>query len=153
MPHFVTLLRGPRAVRTFAATAACGLLVVLASACDFSPTPTPIAQNTPPPATATETAVPEITPPTSTPVPTDTPTPTETTTPTPSPTETEVPIPSFTWNEVGLGKTYLRDMALFAGGNNIVLVASSDGVWKSSYDYTNWEKLKAPAAGNPPPGN
>ena len=155
MTYFVDRLRGLRAARTLATTAACGLLVVLASACDFSPTPTPIVQNTPSPATAaaTDTAVPEVTPPTSTPVPTDTTTPTETTTPTPSPTETDVPIPSFTWNEVGLAKTYLRDMALFVGGNNTVLVASSDGVWKSSYDYTNWEKLNAPAAGNPPPGN
>jgi photosystem II stability/assembly factor-like uncharacterized protein len=64
-----------------------------------------------------------------------------------------VPIPAFTWTEVGLAKTYLRDMALWSGGNNIVLVASSDGLWKSTYDYTNWDKLSPPAAGNPPPGN
>jgi photosystem II stability/assembly factor-like uncharacterized protein len=62
-------------------------------------------------------------------------------------------MPSYTWQEVGLSKTYLRDMALLPEGANIVLAASSNGVWKSSYDYTKWDKLKAPAIGNPPPGN
>src|SRR6266567_3788157 len=157
MPHFVNLSGVWRATRPLAATIPCALLVMLGSACDFASLPTPVTQNTPPPATgqavATDTTIPVITPPTATPAPSNTPTETETATPTPSPTETEVPIPSFTWKEVGLAKNYLRDMALMAGGSNIVLAASSDGVWKSSYDYTNWEKLNAPAGGNPPPGN
>ena len=158
MSQFASPRKALRANRPLAVTTACALLIVLAilaAACDFGPTPTPVTQNTPPPATsvpaATETVLPAVASPTATSVPSDTPTQTETATPTPSPTETEVPIPAFTWKEVGLAKTYLRDMALLAGGNNIVLVASSDGLWRSSYDYTNWEKLKAPASGNPPP--
>src|SRR5689334_6030288 len=120
MPHsgnLPTASKGARRAQGLAATAVCGLLLLLAAACDFTPAPTatPVSQNTPPPATAgaaaTDTPAAQGTPPTSTPVPTDTPTATETSTSTPSPTETEVPIPAFTWNEVGLAKAYLRDMA------------------------------------------
>jgi photosystem II stability/assembly factor-like uncharacterized protein len=158
MPHFANLSMVTRAIRPLAVTATCTMLVMLASACGVEPTATPIAQNTPPPATlaaATATTEPATTntptaiPSTNTPVPTATPS----GTPTPSPTSTDVPIPSFAWKEVGLAKTYLRDMAVLPGGNNIVLAASSDGLWKSSYDYTQWDKLKTPPIGNPPPGN
>lgn len=161
MLYFVAL---SKAIKPVAVAATCGILALLAACGPATPTPTLTPNPTPPSATteptkevaptaealATDTAQPTFT---STPVPSATPTEIETSTPTPSPTETEVPIPSFTWQSLGLEKIYLRDIALLAGGNNVVLVASSDGLWKTTYDYKNWEKLTAPPSGNPPPGN
>jgi photosystem II stability/assembly factor-like uncharacterized protein len=57
------------------------------------------------------------------------------------------------WQPLGLEGTNLRDIALLPGGKNLVLVGAPDGVWKSEYDYTNWQKLDVQIPGNPEAGN
>jgi photosystem II stability/assembly factor-like uncharacterized protein len=70
------------------------------------------------------------------------------------PTETLGPPPSYTWQAAGLATEPLRDLAMLPGGGNVVLVAGPGGVWRSEYNYTNWEKLPAPTQpGGQPPGN
>lgn len=58
------------------------------------------------------------------------------------------------WQSLGLPEgTNFRDIALLPGGKNIVLVGSSDGIWKSEYNYSAWTKLDVPIPANPRPGN
>ncbi len=144
-----------------ASWAACVVLLALAlalSACDFSPTPTPITGPTSTPV-ATATAEGPTSTPTGAPTATATPlppsaTPTIMPSPTPSPSPTEVPLPTYTWQPLGVPEgTNLRDIALLPGGKNIVLVGSASGVWRSEYDYSNWQKLDVPIPSNPRPGN
>jgi photosystem II stability/assembly factor-like uncharacterized protein len=47
----------------------------------------------------------------------------------------------------------LRDIAILPGGKNLVVVGSSDGVWKTEYNYQTWTKLPVPIPANPVPGN
>ena len=47
----------------------------------------------------------------------------------------------------------MRDVEVFPGGRNIVLLGSPQGIWKGEYDYTAWNKLDITIPGNPPPGN
>ncbi|MEO8288840.1 MAG: hypothetical protein ABI670_20670 [Chloroflexota bacterium] len=159
MPHIPKL---NRIMRPFAATTASILLLTVAAACGVVPTATPPVPpaNTPPPTTSAPvtptieaTATTEAEPPTATSTSAPTATATETSTPTPAATATEVPMPSYTWTPVGLAGTYVRDLAIVPGGNNIVLAASSDGLWRSSYNYGIWDKFNVPPPGNPPPGN
>lgn len=134
-----------------------------------APTSTPVQNNTPASTTAPTEAVtttPPITPtpaatntpaPTDTPAATNTPVPTSTSTmppatPTATATATEAPPLPFTWKQAGLSGTHLTSLALLPGGNNIVLVGSPQGVWRSQYDYTKWDKLAVGViGGNPPP--
>lgn len=150
--------------------AACVSLIVVVfalAACDSGPTPTPITgpQATATPAsevdeaTATSTTAAAIATPTSpqfataTPEPPST-TPTSSPSPTSSPTPTDVPLPTYTFQSLSLPEdANLRDIALLAGGKNVVLVGSSDGVWKSEYNYQAWTKLPVPIPANPRPGN
>ena len=151
MPHFADLAETPRAIRPLALAALCACWSCWRRLAAMTPTPTPIAQNTPPPATAdAATATPQA-------AATDTPycspphrytradrTEAPTTLPPRLPPPPKRLFPATPGKRSAWSKTYLRDMALLPGGNNIVLAASSDGLWKSSYDYTKWDKLKAP---------
>jgi photosystem II stability/assembly factor-like uncharacterized protein len=47
----------------------------------------------------------------------------------------------------------MRDVEVLPGNKNIVLLGSPQGIWKSEYDYTVWNKLDVTIPGNPPPGN
>jgi hypothetical protein len=42
---------------------------------------------------------------------------------------------------VGLTGTNITGMAVMPGGDNMVLVGGPGGVWKGSYDYTQWQQL------------
>ncbi|MDQ5825648.1 MAG: hypothetical protein M3441_15760 [Chloroflexota bacterium] len=63
---------------------------------------------------------------------------TPTTTPSPEPT---LPPPDYSWVAVGLTGTNITGMAVMPGGDNTVLVGGPGGVWKGSYDYTQWQQL------------
>jgi hypothetical protein len=43
--------------------------------------------------------------------------------------------------QVGLTGTNITGMAVVPGGENTVLVGGPGGVWKSSYDYTQWQQM------------
>ena len=141
------------------------MLALLASialaACDSSPTATPVTnqQATATPAApsspttaanATNTPKPFVS---ATPIP-PTLTPTIKPSPTATATPTDAPLPSYTWKSLGLPDgTNMRDVEVFPGGRNVVLLGSPQGVWKSEYDYGAWNKLGIKIPGNPPPGN
>ena len=137
------------------------LVSVALAACDSSPTATPIAnqQATATPAApgspttaanATDTPKPFVS---ATPIP-PTRTPTIKPSPTATATPTDAPMPSYTWKSLGLPDgTNMRDVEVFPGGRNIVLLGSPQGVWKGEYDYSAWNKLDIKIPGNPPPGN
>ncbi|MDQ3928352.1 MAG: hypothetical protein M3328_04290, partial [Chloroflexota bacterium] len=71
---------------------------------------------------------------------TSTPRATSTPTMTPSP-EPTLPPPDYSWVAVGLTGTNITGMAVMPGGDNTVLVGGPGGVWKGSYDYTQWQQL------------
>lgn len=79
---------------------------------------------------------------------TATPQPSRTSTPrataTPAPTDTPAPTlppPDYSWVQVGLTGTNVTGMSVAPGGPNTVLAGGVGGVWKGSYDYTQWEQL------------
>jgi hypothetical protein len=49
--------------------------------------------------------------------------------------------------QVGLTGTNITSMAIMPGGENTVLVGGPAGVWKSKYDYTQWEQLNVNLVG------
>lgn len=65
-------------------------------------------------------------------------TPRATSTPINSPT---LPPPDYSWVQVGLTGTNITSLAVMPGGENTVLVGGPSGVWKSSYNYTQWQQL------------
>ena len=101
-----------------------------------SATPAPTGTPSTPQATATRRAA------TATPQPSRTSTPraTATTAPTNTPVPT-LPPPDYSWVQVGLTGTNVTGMAVAPGGLNTVLVGGVGGVWKGSYDYTQWQRL------------
>jgi photosystem II stability/assembly factor-like uncharacterized protein len=134
------------------------------AACDSAPTATPVtnqqatattsAPTTPTQgvsaATATPTTLPFVS---ATPVP-PTRTPTIKPSPTPTATPTDAPLPAYTWKSLGLpDRTNMRDVEVLPGNKNVVLLGSPQGIWKSEYDYSVWNKLDIKIPGNPPPGN
>ena len=157
-----------RVARRMFAWVACSALAATIAACGgpaLSPTPT-LA----PAATATTAAAPTVTTApatTATTAPTEEPTAQATATTaatataeaTPTeveaqPTETLGPPPDYAWQAAGLATEPLRDLVMLPGGANVVLVAGPGGVWRSAYNYTNWEKLPAPTQpGGQPPGS
>ena len=155
-----------RAARTILAWAACTALAASIAACGGpapSPTPTlaPAATATSPaePTSTTAAAVTPTVEPTEE-VTATSPAPTATTaeaTPTKAAAEATATVgqpPEYTWQAAGLAAEPLRGMAMLPGGANVVLVAGPGGVWRSSYNYTNWEKLPTPTQpGGQPPGN
>lgn len=71
---------------------------------------------------------------------TSTPRATATATPTRTP-EPILPPPDYSWVQLGLTGTNITGIALMPGGENTVLVGGPGGVWKGSYDYTQWQQL------------
>lgn len=157
-PPNPTTISGKRKRVSWVAFVALLAALFALAACDSNPTATPItkpqATSTPELAASTPTATPTAAP---TNTPTEVPpsnTPTIEPSPTPSPTSTDVPLPPYTFQSLGLPEgTNLRDIALLPGGKNLVLVGSSDGVWKTEYNYQLWSKLPVPIPANPRPGN
>ncbi len=153
-----------RAARNIFAWVACSALAASIAACGGpAPSPTPTiapATTATSPAEATATTAPAVTPTEPAQATPTSPAATATTaeaTPTElaaQPTETLGPPPSYTWQAAGLATEDLRNIAMLPGGANVVLVAGPGGVWRSSYNYTNWEKLHTPTQpGGQPPGS
>ncbi len=91
------------------------------------------SQETSSPAQATATSAPAAT---ATVEPDPTPTVQAVTTPGPG----ENPA-NYQWKQAGLTGNNVSDLALHAGGTNLVLAAGPKGAWLSSYDYTQWQPL------------
>ena len=66
------------------------------------------------------------------------PTPTAQAAVTPGPGENPA---NYQWKQAGLAGNNVTDLALYAGGTNVVLAAGPKGAWLSSYDYTQWQPL------------
>ena len=117
-------------------TAALMVVVVVGCGPETTPSATPL------PTSTQETNTPEQATATSAPVATATvepdPAPTTPTESTPGPGANPA---NYEWKQVGLAGNNVTDLALHAGGTNLVLAAGPKGGWLSSYDYTQWQPL------------